>query len=404
MIIFAKKHFSQKNASVFSVFINIAIYLRASISIARRFAGRISLVAADAVLLYFTLILVKRFWEKNESIGHGAAYPHELLIYIFPVYVILWILGIYLLRGYSRPYNLLKIFKGVLMGSILISIFYAFLDESLRFSRAIIIIGSAMAFIVFMFNRYLFHFIRYRNFSFQKELRIAIIGSAKDTERVANLLKEGNLDFSFLGYIGINDQNDYKNDPFIGNIDQLEEIIQFHKITELIFCSKDIPSHRIIHIMTKIRDKDIIYKIAPEESLFVIGSNNKNEPGDFYTINIKLSISTPQNKLNKRILDITASLVFLITGIFLMWFQQSNRAFFNNMFKVLTGRRTMVGYETTHDEILPEIRPGILSCIPRNRGLKPDEKRTSELNLIYARDYSVIMDIRIIFRSINKLG
>jgi len=404
MIIFAKKHFSQKNASLFSLFINIAIYLRASISIGRRFIERISLPLTDAVFLYLVLFLVKRFWEKNELIGHGALYPHELLIYIFPVYVLLWISGVYLLKGYTRPFNIMKILKGVLLGSILISIFYAFLNESLRFSRALIIIGSAMAFIVFLFNRYLFHFIRYHNLSFQKELRIAIIGSQQETHRVANLLNGSNLDFSFLGFIGIDEHSEIKNDPYLGTIDQLEEIIHIHKITELIFCSKDIPSYRIIHIMTKISDKDIIYKIAPEESLFVIGSNNKNEPGDFYTINIKLSIITPQNKLNKRIFDFVASILFLLTSPLLIWFQHHKSGFFTNIFQVLSGKKSWIGYSKNDDELLPVIKPCVLECISGVQRAKIDDKMEAELNFIYARDYSVITDIRIILRSLRKLG
>jgi O-antigen biosynthesis protein len=404
MIIFAKKHFSEKNASLFSLFINIAIYLRASISITRRFMERISLPVTDAVLLYLVLILIKQFWEKNELIGHGAVYPHELLIVIFPVYILLWILGVYLLKGYSRPFNVIKILKGVLMGSILISIFYAFLDESLRFSRALILIGSVMAFIVFLFNRYLFHFIRYRNLSFQKELRIAVIGSQQETDRVANLLNGSNIDFSFVGFIVIDENNEHQNEPYLGTIDQLEEIIHIHKITELIFCSKDIPSHRIIHIMTKISDKDIIYKIAPEESLFVIGSNNKNEPGDFYTIDIKLSIATPQSKLNKRIFDLLASFLFLFTCPLLIWVQHDISSFFKNILWVISGKKSWIGYSKNNYELLPRIRPGVLECISEVQLSKIDEKRIAELNFIYARDYSVITDIRIILQSLRKLG
>jgi GT2 family glycosyltransferase len=404
MIIFAKKHFSQKNASLFTLFINIAIYLRASISIARRFIEKISLPLVDAVLLYSGLLLVKTFWERNEAIGHGAVYPHELLVYIFPVYVLLWISGAYVLKAYSRPFNMMKIAKGVLTGSILISIFYAFLDESLRFSRALIIIGSAIAFIVFLFNRYLFHFIRFRNFSFQKDLRIAVIGSQKETMRVANLLNDSNLDYSFLGFIGAEDNYENKTDQYIGNLEQLEEIIHIYKITELIFCSKDIPSSRIIHIMTKISHKEIIYKIAPEESLFVIGSNNKNEPGDFYTISIKLSIITPQNKLNKRIFDITTALLFLIFSPLLIWVQNSKAGFIENIFSVLSGKKSWIGYSKTSDELLPHIRQGVLECIPSQIKAKADMKRIDELNLIYARDYSVLMDIRFILGSLGKLG
>jgi O-antigen biosynthesis protein len=290
------------------------------------------------------------------------------------------------------------------MGSILISIFYAFLDESLRFSRALIIIGSTLSFIVFLFNRYLFHFIRYRNLSFQKDLKIAVIGSQQETDRVANILNDSNIDCSFVGFIGIIDNYENKTDQYLGTLDQLEEIIHIHKITELIFCSKDIPSHRIIHIMTKISHKDIIYKIAPEESLFVIGSNNKNEPGDFYTINIKLSIITSQNKLNKRIFDISVSFLFFIGSPLLILFQQRKGDFFLNIFQVLTGEKSWIGYSKNIDELLPKIKPGILGCIPEQQTIKIDDKKRGELNFIYARDYSVITDIRIILLSLRKLS
>lgn len=404
MIIFAKKHFSQKNASLFSLFINIAIYLRASISISRRFITRISLPITDAAFLYLALILIKRFWEKNELIGHGAAYPHELLIYIFPLYVLLWIFGVYVLKGYSKPFNVLKILKAVLLGTMLISILYAFLNESFRFSRALIIIGSAMALIVFLFNRYLFHFIQYRNLSFQKELRIAIIGSEQETGRVSNLINGSNLDFSFLGFIGNENNYQNKNEQYLGFLDQLEEIIHIHKITELIFCSKDIPSHRIISIMTKTNLKDIIFKIAPEESLFVIGSNNKNEPGDFYTINIKLSILSSQSKLNKRIFDIVASILFFVGSPLLIWVQHHKSSFFTNLIQVLWGKKSWIGYSNNNDGVLPTIKPGVLDCISDSQKAKTDAKRQAELNFVYARDYSVVTDIRIIVDSLKKLG
>jgi O-antigen biosynthesis protein len=57
MVIFAKKHFSQNNAKLFSFAIHLAIYMRASLSIIRRFIERISFPAADLAVslsgLYF---------------------------------------------------------------------------------------------------------------------------------------------------------------------------------------------------------------------------------------------------------------------------------------------------------------------------------------------------------------
>ena len=58
--------------------------------------------------------------------------------------------GIILAKGYQKPYFGRKIINGALWGRILfISFFYAFLDERYRYSRAIIVLGSILAVVVF---------------------------------------------------------------------------------------------------------------------------------------------------------------------------------------------------------------------------------------------------------------
>ena len=88
----------------------------------------------------------------------------------------------------------------------------------------------------------------------------------------------------------------------------------------------------------------------------------------------------------------------------LIWAQQQKGTFFPHIIQVLSGKKGWIGYSLNNDDLLPQIRTGILECIPANIKAKADDKRVAELNFIYARDYSVITDIRIILRSLRKLG
>ena len=97
-----------------------------------------------------------------------------------------------------------------------------------------------------------------------------------------------------------------------GDLHQLAEIARIYKIEEFIFCSKDISSQNIIEWMTNIGPEPE-FKIVPEDSLSIIGSNSKDAPDELYTIDIKLAIAAPFNKRSKRLFDISASLFLLVT-------------------------------------------------------------------------------------------
>ena len=73
MIIFARKHFSRKNARIFSLLINMAIYFRASLSIIKRFFTRIFQPFIDLLLLFSGFYFLTPLWE-NFKFGTQAAF------------------------------------------------------------------------------------------------------------------------------------------------------------------------------------------------------------------------------------------------------------------------------------------------------------------------------------------
>jgi len=405
MIIFAKKHFSRKHASIYSFVINISIFIRAFISLFHRLLKKILIPLFDFILIFGGLMLTKLFWEQV-PFGHGHSYPQELIQFIFPLYSFIWIIGQSVSLSYQKPYHVLKIAKGVVYGTIMISILYAFFEESFRFSRALIILGSVSSFFAVLVSRLFINFLSNKNFnlSFSKDIKIAIVGSPEENNRVLDLLKRSNLLFKYAGFISLTSLGK-KTDKYLGSIDQIEEIIRFYKINELIFCSKDIASSKIISLMTKIDVKDMVFKIAPPQSLFVIGSHSKNSPGDYYTIDIQLSVSKISNKRNKKIIDLTFSVLFLLFSPVIILIQKHRKKFFSNIFQVIKGKKSMVGYFDQVDvSALPEIKQGILAPLPAKAIKYLNKDEIFEINMAYARDYKPLSDIEIIIKGIRNLG
>jgi hypothetical protein len=190
------------------------------------------------------------------------------------------------------------------------------------------------------------------------------------------------------------------NPFYIGQLNQIDEIINVHQITEIIFCAKDLSSQFIINSMLTLVSSGVDFKIAPPESLSIIGSNNIDTAGDLYMIEVN-SISKPNNKRNKRLLDVVASILIIALSPVLFFIQENKNQFFVNWFNVLFGFYSWVGYGKTVDKSLPEIKRSVLSPIMLNN-LQTD--KTKIFNLRYAKDYKIEKDIIIIWKCIKKLG
>ena len=54
--------------------------------------------------------------------------------------------------------------------------------------------------------------------------------------------------------------------------------ININKINEVIFCAKDVTAQKIIYSMADVNSKNIDFKIIPEKSQFIIGSQSIYTP------------------------------------------------------------------------------------------------------------------------------
>lgn len=147
------------------------------------------------------------------------------------------------------------------------------------------------------------------------------------------------------------------------------------------------------------------YKIVPEDSMSVIGSNSKNLQGELYTIDIRLNIATNSGRRNKRIFDVLASLAILILSPFLIFIVNDKTGLFKNIFDVISGRRTWVGYAPSgNQKTLPVIKPGILSPLDEWKTNSFNDGTISRLNYLYAKDYTAMQDFMIVWKAMRLPG
>lgn len=404
MIIFAKKHFSSHNASLFSFLINLAVYFRASLAILSRFLRKIITPLWDAGVIFAGYIYIMHYWEAHVMQSAHNYYPPEFLKYFVPSYILLWLFSVYISGGYDKPLKLFRIVRGIGIGTVIILVIYALLPISMRFSRALILLGSLWALASMLLSRIVGHLLKYRNLNIgqYQNLRILIVGKGKEPQRVALMLRQSGSN-AFIGLVSTEESNPGKG-GFLGTLQQLSELIEVYNINEIIFCASEISSQTIISHMSGLKDKPVNFKIAPPESLFIIGSNSIDTFGDFFTVDIN-AINKTANKRNKRLFDL------MITGFLFISFPlhillvKNPWGFIKNIFAVLFSQKTWVGYHPSHmNNQLPSLKKSVLHPADVFAHKKLDPSTLFNLNTLYAKDYRLENDFRIIRKGYRQLG
>jgi hypothetical protein len=404
MIVFARKHFSKKRIGLYIGLIQVAIYFRAFLSVMKRLFQKIYLPLLDAGLFMAGFLFIEPFWETFKFGGEGG-YPAEYLTIVVPLYIVLWLLAILLTGGYDRPYRVSRQINGIVSGSLFILLVYALLPESLRYSRAIIIFGSLWAIVSLLVTRTLLHWFPYSSFRFhtRRKKRMVIVGSRTESDRVYSLAKQSGITTELLGYLSPGDPIEEKQ--YLGTLSQLEEVISVNRVNEILFCAKDVPAHQIIKAMNDLTALDVEFKIAPPESIAVIGSNSIDTMGDLYLIQLN-AISTPRNSRNKRLFDIFVSGLLLLIYPLIFYLFKRPGVLLVNLLSVFRGKDSMVGFYRggeIDDSMLPRMRKGILTPMDRYDGKLIEPQIIEQGNLTYAKDYRILNDFRILIKGFRNL-
>ncbi|MFN0213500.1 MAG: glycosyltransferase family 2 protein [Saprospiraceae bacterium] len=403
MIIFARKHFSGPGGGLFVLMLQVAIWFRAGLTLFRNFLGKTWLPALDALAIYFGLVLLKNFWA-NYYYHDPSWFKTNVLWFNFPLYILIWLGTVWLSGGYDTRHNLSRLLRGLGLGTLVLSAVYGFLDLDYRPSRALVLMGAVWAVFATLSIRVTTHFWEFGNFRLGRSQikNLIVVGSESECMRVLGLLNRvAATGKNFIGRVSPNEEpsNQDGSTERLGAATQLPDLVRIYEANEIIFCSKDIGSQEIMTLMAQIGPA-VSYKIVPEESLSIIGSSSKDEPGELYTIDIRYNIAQPSHKRDKRLFDLCICLALLATLPAWLIFSGKRGLLLKNWWAVLLGKKTWVGYApNTQNAALPTLRPGVFSPVYVLKDLKVNEETTARLNFFFAKDWEVERDLAILVKS-----
>ncbi|MCF0212135.1 MAG: glycosyltransferase [Bacteroidales bacterium] len=367
MVIFARQYFSGSNAKLYITLINIAIWLRAGLSFLKRIVGRIAQPLLDFGVALGGFVAIKQVWASlwAENVGY---YPAVYTYLVIPAYILFMMLVSWLYGGYDKPLRISRLIRGMGLGCLLLLAFYSLLDESQRYSRMVLLLGSGWS----ILSATLLRIPRLR----KRTDNTLLVGSPEETQRVEQLIRHYGIDTALIEHA----------DPTKGL--RLEELIRVFRITDIVFCGRDLQTQEIISQMASLQTTGVRFKIVPSDSDIIIGSNAISSDEDLVSVDLN-TIDTPFNRRNKRIFDLLSSLLLLAVSPLLLLFQSNKRSFYPHLFQVLIGRKTWVSPDN-----------GIFAPAAILRHPPADTRR---LDIRYRRNYKLGTDIAILLRNLNKI-
>ena len=400
MVLFAQKHYSQRMAGWFAFWVNLAIYLRAGVALAFRAATAIWFPMLDFLAIYIGYFGIAHYWELYHKFVRGF-YPKSYYLIHIPWYALLVILSVFIAGGYDKPFQGKRLLRGTIFGAIGLFVIYGFLPKDLQFSRAILALGSAWAVGSLFGLRLLAQFFNLGDIHLtaSSEKRIILVGSKTECQRIEDLLKRSEVNHHVLGWIS---PNEMREGGFIGGIHQLSEVIEIFKSNLVIFSGKDVSASVIMKTMSDFAKTPIELKIAPDKGETIIGSSSKNEPGELYTLEAKYALAELDVQRRKRMFDVLLGIsLFLILPISMVFalFWSGWRKALVNAIPVIFGKYTWVSYASANSvQLLPKLRTGVFAAA----GNWSNTIFEGDINLLYAKEYTVSTDLFIVISMLFK--
>lgn len=391
MAIFAKKHFTRRRTDSFSLLINGSIYLSAAGAIVVRFLRRALPLMLDGLSLFALRGLAGALLPGMAAAGGGANVLLHALV----------MLGCFGLVGaYDLPLRLVKVVKGALLAWAVLLV-GGLLDLGPLWSApsvALLWAGAMLAGGVGV--RLLLHAVGIKPFGLRTldRKRVLSVGSREESRHALALLWQTHFG------LGRQMQLDAAEAEGAGAGERIRTTVRRNGIDEVVFCAKDLRWGRIIALMEELRHTRATFKIAQPAREFIIGPSTIESLQDLMILD-EHAVSSAGARRRKRLMDIGLALIFLVTLPIGIWFVRDRGGFVRNLFRVLRGERSWIGYFPALDPSLrlPRLRPGVLDPV-RSDHLQPMPLVVQRMNLEYAKDYRVLEDLRRVLGNFSRLG
>jgi GT2 family glycosyltransferase len=399
MTIFVHKHFHGVKADLFNLFIHVAIWLRAMVSLLIGLIRKIGLPLIDAGLILLSFWAAKIGW--NKFFKPEVMYSRALLTVAFPFFTALFLIAAYYTGLYDRRQKKGQLIRSTLIAILIILAFYSLLPEQYRFSRAILLCGSFIAFLgLSMMRMILKKWGVIEPEEKQEYLQTVIVGTEMEYNRILGFMKSAEKEGRILGRIALEDDSH----EHLATIGKLDIFLRDVPVREIIFCENGLSFKQIIALTGSLQG-GIRVRISASGSQSMVGSDSKDSSGEIIAPDLGYKLADPVQRRLKRLIDLTSSIVFLMSFPVHLFGVAHPLSFFRNCFAVIGGNKTWIGYYFPEED-LPAIRPGVLGSngLPARRENLQNREALKKVDRYYAKEYSPYLDLGFLWKAYHFLG
>ena len=310
-------------------------------------------------------------------------FPNEFLLNFLPAYSMVYFLSLLFSGAYAKHHALRSFFAGSGIALLAITFVYAFLPETMRFSRASILAGWAIASLFSLVVRSGLH-LRWRGQEKKRGQKALFVGPPNSYS-----------DFQEHSIYG---KNSIQID--LSDVLGIEDLAQIHGASKIVLCGESIPPRRMIESIGFVGGRIPCY-IYRKESDSLVGNNYRNLSRKELDEPVDLNLNLLRYRAYKRFLDIFISLFFLLTALTTIPLLSSRRRKkLSWAIAVIGGKKTWVGYHKPYGVGLPTIKEAWTSCSELKEDVNDAKarKQTVTSNFLYAKNYHPLDDLRAIIR------
>lgn len=393
MLLFADTHLANDWSFIKKWMVKCSVLFAAIIGyIVKRIANWIPFMIEFIVFL-FGFIWIKNSWAV--IVYNDANYYNDIFnLFNAPLYAFTWLVALIYSGAYDKYPRWRFALFGSMLGLIVVLIIYALLPYELRSSRPIIFISFVWVLLSTIIIRNIWSYLSRGRFLplWGVENNVLIFGLKEEVKRAHKLFLDLNQQSDRIQHLNVDTSIDWERIE-----SRISQEIADSAIDDLIICCKGFDYNFILGLIGRQSSK-VRYRLLPEFSNSIIGSNSSRKRGEIYTLEANYDILHPVQKRLKRLIDI---LFLILLFPVVIYFLFRGRLTGVDLIKVLVGRLSWVGYDLKDDNIksLPRLKDAVFAISALYK-IPLDKEGLHQINRSYAVNYSVFSDFRVLMSSL----